>query len=116
MMKGYKIGHLWLLSNITWPVRTLSAREPVFMTLKKDQNDILHAPLGNIGESHSKRISYIVDDIDDDLSKICFCEIGIGANITRNLSKKLISAVTKKLKRGHIDLWGPVPDIPLHKN
>ena len=104
------------MNSITWPVRVLSACEVVVKALKKDKNDILHTRLGHIGESHSKQISSMVDDIDGDPSKICFCEACIGAKITRNPSKKPISAVTEKLERVHMDLWGPAPDISLQGN
>lgn len=72
--------------------------------LKKGKNNILYARLGYMGETHNKRIILIVDDIDDDPSKICFCESYISSKITRNPSKKLISEVTIKLDRVYMDL------------
>ena len=42
MMTGSKIGRVWLMNSITWPVRELSAREIVVNALKKNKNDILH--------------------------------------------------------------------------
>ncbi len=104
MMTGSRMERVWLMNSTTWPVRVLSARKVVLKPLKKDKNDFLHARLGNIGESHSKQISSMVDNIDDDSSKICFCEACIRAKITRNPSKKPISAMTEKLERVHIDL------------
>ena len=104
------------MHSITWLVRVLSAREVVVKALKKDKNNILHVQLSHIGESHSKQISSMVDDIDSNPSKICFCEICIGAKITRNPSKKPISAMTEKLERVQMDLWAPTPDIFLQGN
>ena len=104
------------MNSITWPVRALSAREVIFKALKKDKNDILYARLGHISESHSKRIRSMVDDIDDDPSKICFCEACMGAKMTRNPSKKPISAATENLERVQMDLLGPSPNISLQEN
>ncbi len=116
MMRGSRIGRLWLMNSLTWPVTVLSAFEVVVKALTKDKNNILHARLGHIGESHNKRISHMVDDIDIDPSKIWFCEACIEAKITRNSSKKPIPAVMEKLKRVYMDLWGPALDISLQGN
>ncbi len=97
-------------------MRALSAREVVKKTLKKGKNNILHARLGYMGETYSKRIVSMVDDIDGDPTKICFCESCISAKITRNLSTKPMSEVTTKLGRVNMDLWGPSPDISLEEN
>ena len=104
VMKGSRIGRVGLMNSINWLVRALSAREVVVKDLKKDKNDILYARLGHIGESDSKRISHMVEDIDGNSSKVCLCGAYIGAKIPRNLSKKPISAVTEKLERVHMDL------------
>ncbi len=116
VMTESRFRRVWLMNSITWLVEALSAREVVVNGLKKDKNNILRARLGNIGESHSKQISQMVDDIDGKPSKICFCGACIRAKITRNPSKKPISAVTEKLKRVHMDLWGPSSNISLQRN
>ena len=115
-MTGPKIRRLWLMNSINSQVRVLLACEVVVKALKKDKNDILHAQLGQMGKSHSKRISQIVDDIDGDPSKICFCEVCIEAKITRISSEKPILPGTEKLERVHLDLWGPALDIFLQGN
>lgn len=115
-MTGSRIERVLLMNRITWPVRELWAREGVAKALKKDKNNILDAQLGYIGKSHSKQISHMVDDIDGNPTNIYFCEIGIKAKITKNSSKKPISAMTEKLKRVHIDLWQPALDIFLQEN
>ncbi len=84
--------------------------------LKKSKNDILHACLGHISKTHSKRIFSIVDDINGDPSKICFCESCISSKIMRNPNTKSISEVTTKLSRVYIDLWGSFPNISLEGN
>ena len=58
----------------------------------------------------------MVEDIDDDQSKICFCEACIEAKITRTSSRKPISAVTEKLIIVQIDLWRPSPHISFQRN
>ena len=103
-MTGSRIGRIWLMNSINWPMRALSACEVVKRALKKGKNDILHARLGHMGETHSKRIISMVDDIDNDPTKICFCESCISAKITKNLSTKPMSEVTIKLSRVHMDL------------
>ncbi len=39
---GSKIGRVWLMNSITWPVKELSARGVVVKALKKNKNDMLH--------------------------------------------------------------------------
>lgn len=46
----------------------------------------------------------MVDNDDNNSSKICFCKLCISSKITQNLSKKPMSEVTTKLGRVHIDL------------
>ena len=41
VMTGSRIGRVWLMNSITWPVRVLLAREVVVKALKNDKNDIL---------------------------------------------------------------------------
>ena len=69
-------------------MRALSAREVVKKALRKGKNDILHTGLRYMGETHNKKIVSIVDDIDGNLTKICFCESYISAKITQNPSTK----------------------------
>ena len=104
------------MNSINWPMRALSACEVVKKALKKGKNDILHTRLGHMGETYSNRIISMVDDIDDDPTKICFCESCICAKITIHPSMKPMSKVTTKLGRVHMDLWGPSPDISLEGN
>ncbi len=54
MMTGSRIGRVWLINSITWLVRAFSAHEVVVKALKKDKNDISHARLSHIGQSHGK--------------------------------------------------------------
>ena len=115
-MTGSKIDRVWLMNNVNWPMRTLSAHEVVKKILRKSKNNILYARLGNMGETHSKKIISMVDNIDGDPTKICFCESYISAKIMQNPSNKPISEVTTKMNRVYIDLWGPFPDISLEKN
>ncbi len=115
-MTGSRIGRVWLMNSINWPMRVLSACELVKKALKKGKNDILHAQLGHMGETNSKRIASMVNDIDGDPTKICFCESCISAKITRNPSTKPMSEVTTKLGRVNMDLWGLLPDISLERN
>ena len=116
VMTGSRIDRVWLMNNVNWPMRALSAREVVKKALRKGKNDILHARLGHMGETHSKKIISMVDNIDGDPTKICFCESCISAKITRNPSSKPMSEVTTKMGRVHMDLWGPSPDISLEGN
>ena len=58
-MTGSRIGRVWLMNSFNWPMRALSAREVVKKALKKGKNDILHARLGHMGETHSKKIVVI---------------------------------------------------------
>ncbi len=104
-MTGSRIGRVWLMNSINQPMKALFAHEVVKKALKKCKNDILHARLGHMGKTHSKRIASMVNDIDGDPTKICFCESFISAKITRNPSTKPMSEVTTKLGRVHMDLW-----------
>lgn len=106
-----KIGCIWLINNINWPIKALSAQEIVKKALKEDKNNILHTCLRYMSETQSKRIVSIVNDIDDNQIKICFYESYIDVKITQNLSIKPMSKVTTKLGRVYIDLWGPSPNI-----
>lgn len=116
VMTGSRIGHVWLMNSVNWPVRALSVCEVVKKAWIKSKNDILHARLGHIGETHNKKIISMIDDIDKDPSKISFCKSYIGSKITWNPSREPMSKVTTKLGRVHMDLWGPSPDISLEKN
>lgn len=74
--------------------------------LKKDKNDILYICLRHIDKIYRKKIVLIVNNIDIDLTKICFCDYKsyICTKITQNLSNKPISEVTIKLDiRVHIN-------------
>lgn len=81
----------------------LSAFEVAKKALKKGKNDLLHARLGNMGETHSKKIISIVDNIDNDPTKIFFYELCIGAKIIKNPSTKPMSKVTTKLSKVYIN-------------
>lgn len=116
VMTRSRIGHVWLMNNINWPVRALSTREVVKKVLKNGKNDILHIELGHIGKTYSKRVISMVDDIDTDLSKIYFYESCISLKIMQNPSKKSISEVITRLGKIHIDLWKPSLDISLKEN
>ena len=97
-------------------MKALSACEGVKKALRKGKNDILHARLGHIGETHSKKIILIVDNINGNLTKICFCELCISAKKTRNPSSKPMLEVTIKMGRVYMDLWGSFPNISLERN
>lgn len=56
VMTSSRIGRVWLMNNSNWLMRALSAQEVVKKALRKGRNDILHARLGHLGGSHSKRI------------------------------------------------------------
>lgn len=84
-------------------MKALSACKILVKALKKNKNDILYIQLGHIGKSHSKQINSMINNIDGNPSKICFCKIYIKAKITKNLSKKLISTMIEKLKRVYMD-------------
>lgn len=112
-MKRLWMGRVWLINNINWPVRVLSAQEVVKKALKKGNNDIIHARLGHIGETYSKTIILILDDIDKDPNKSSFYKSYIYSKIMQNLSNKSISKVITKLGKVYIDLWGLSPNISL---
>lgn len=116
VMIGSRIGRVWLMNNTHWPMKALSAREVVMKAIKKSKNDICHVRLGHLGETYSRTISGMVNDMDGDPSKACFCEPCVGAKITRQASKNSMSEVTLKLGRVHMDLWGPSADISLQGN
>lgn len=90
--------------QFNWPVKALSAREVVKKTLKKGKNEIFHAGLRHMGETHSKKIISMVDDIHGDPNKIFFCELYIGSKVMSNLSKKPMSKIKTKFGRVHINL------------
>ena len=115
-MISLRIGRVWLMNSVNWPIRALFTCEFVKKALKKGKNDIFHIRLRHIGEIHSKKIIVIVDNIDGNPNKICFCELYISVKITRNPSTKLLSKVSIKLGRIYIDLWGPSSNISLEGN
>lgn len=84
--------------------------------LKKGKNNILHTHLGQINETHGKKIILIVDNIDDDPTKICFCESYFSAKILRNPYSKPMSEVIIKMGMVYIDLWGLSPNNSLEGN
>lgn len=85
-------------------------------TLKKGKNDIFYIRLGHINESYSKKIISIIDDIDNNLSKICFCGLYISLKIIENLSKKRISELITKLGKVNMDVWESSLNISLEKD
>lgn len=72
--------------------------------LKKSKNDILYARLGNMNKTYSNKIISIIDDIYDNLTKICFYKLGIDAKIMQNSNIKSMSEITKKQGRVNMDL------------
>lgn len=46
----------------------------------------------------------MVDNINSDLTKICFYESYFSAKITKNLSSKLMSKITTKIGKVYMDL------------
>lgn len=50
-----------------------------------------------MGEIYGKKIFIIVEFINSNLTKICFCKLYIRIKIIQNLSNKLKSKVTIKL-------------------
>lgn len=58
----------------------------------------------------------IVDNIDGDLNKICFCKSCNSLKIMRNSRTKPMSEVTNQLDRVHIRIWGSSPNIFLEEN
>ena len=69
-------------------------------------------------ETHGKKIVLMVDDIDGDPTKICFCdcESCTSTKITQNPSNKPMSEITTKLGRVYMDFWGLSPDIFLERD
>lgn len=115
-MTDLKIGHIWLINSVNWPIRALSACEVVKKSLRKEKNDILHLCLMYMGKTHSKKMISMVANIDSDQTKICFCKSCISAKITQNSSSRLMSEITTKMGRVHMDLWGLSPNIFLERN
>lgn len=72
--------------------------------MKKSKNNILHACLRHIGGTHSKKIVFIVDNINSDLTKIYFYELYIRVKIIKNSNTEPILEVTSKLSRLHMNL------------
>lgn len=72
--------------------------------MKKGKNDILYIHYKRISETHNKKIISILDNIDGDLNKIYFCNLGIDAKIIKNPSVKPMSEIITKLGKMHIDL------------
>lgn len=56
-----------------------------------------------MGEIYGKKIFIIVEFINSNLTKICFCKLYIRIKIIQNLSNKLKSKVTIKLNWVSID-------------
>ena len=77
----------------------------VVKAFKKGKNNILYARLGYMDETYGKKIVLIIDNIDGNPTKICFCNYKSCTNtkIMQNLSNKPMSEVTTKLDRVHID-------------
>lgn len=72
--------------------------------MKKSKNNIVYTCLEHIDRTHSKSITSIGDNINNDPTKIYFCDSYINVKITRNLSIKSMSEVITKLSRIYIDL------------
>ena len=111
-----KIDRVWLTSSISYLIRVISAGEVVKKALKKGKNDILHIYLGYMDETHCNRMISMVNVIEDDPTKIRFCESCISTKITKNSSTKSMIEVTTKLNRVYIDLWRPSTHISLKRN
>lgn len=103
-MTNSKIGRIWLINCANWLIKALSIHEVVKKALKKDKNDILHIYLEYINKTHNKKIVSIVDDIDNDPTKIYFFKLCVNTKIMQNLNTKLMSEVTTKLGRVYMDL------------
>lgn len=97
-------------------MRELSTKKVFKKALKKGKNDIFYAYLGQICETYSKKIILIIDDINGNLTKICFYESYISAKITQNSSTKLISEIIIKLNRIHMYLSRHFSHISLKDN
>lgn len=68
--------------------------------------------------SHGNKIVLIVDDINSNSTKICFCDYKSFPNtkIIQNLSNKLMSKRTTKLGKVYMDFWGLSSNIFLERD
>lgn len=57
-----------------------------------------------MGDIYSKRIILIVNNIDGDLTKICFYKLYINIKIVKNLCTKPMSDIITKPYRVHMNL------------
>ncbi|KJZ78398.1 hypothetical protein HIM_02436 [Hirsutella minnesotensis 3608] len=69
---------------------------------------LLHARLGHPGKHMEGKLNAVMDDLGDNSFCPSFCSSCTEAKMTRRVSREPMSAVTEKLERVHIDLWGPV--------
>lgn len=60
-------------------MKALSAREIVIKVLEKGKNDILYVCLRHMSETH-KKFFWIIDDINNDPTKISFYDCGLYTN------------------------------------
>lgn len=72
--------------------------------LKKNKNNIFHIYLGNIDETYNKKIVLIIDDINNNSTKICFYELYISTKIIHNLNIKPISKINTKFDKVYKDI------------
>lgn len=56
-----------------------------------------------MSKTHNEKIFFIVDNINGDLTKICFCKLYISAKITQNAGIKPLSEITINLSKIFID-------------
>lgn len=111
-----KIGCVWLIKSLNWPVRKWSLWKIIENVLKKSKNDILHTYLRYIVEINNKKIISMVDNIDKKPSKIFFCPSSISSKSLHDPNKKPILEVITKLGRKIMGLLRSFPNICLKRN
>lgn len=84
--------------------------------LKKGKDNIFYIYLRYISKIYNKKIVIIVDNINGNLIKICFYKSYISTKIKKNLSTKLISKITTKLDKIHINFCKFFSNILLKRN
>jgi transposase InsO family protein len=105
-------GRIWVLKQLNYMPRAMSAREVVLKASIRTRQELLHARLGHPGNGMSSKYKLMLDGLDGKV-KHCFCESCVQSKITRKPSKKPMTEVSKKLGRLHMDLCGPFPALSL---
>ena len=106
-----RIGGTYILDTSASNARGDCVKQRIYRAFDEDRADLWHRRLGHKGVTHSKRTAEVVQDLTERAVIEGICKACIEAKQTRHVSRVPIRKTTYKLKKVHINIWGPAPVI-----